>query len=54
MNKSEILFSLAFGSSSFAVLGAFCDVLSSSEAVEILGGVAVFVLLPQLKKLINN
>ncbi len=53
MNKAEILFSSVFGLSSFAVFGAYCDVLSSSEAVEILGAVAVFVLLPQLKKLIN-
>lgn len=54
MKKSDFLLSTILGLACFAVIGAYCDALSSSESVGILGGVAVLALLPQLKKLINN
>lgn len=52
MKNSDIELSLILGALFFAVIGAFCDVLSAKESVGfLLGVVAVLGILPQLKKL---
>lgn len=49
MKKSDILLSVVLGALVLAVIGAFCDALSANEALGVLGVVAVFGVLPQLK-----
>ncbi len=51
MKNSDIILSVILGALFFAVIGAFCGVLSAQESAGVLGVVAVSSVLPQLKKL---
>jgi|LakMenE01Jun11ns_1017448.scaffolds.fasta_scaffold8680221_1 hypothetical protein len=53
MKNSDIGLSLILGALFFAVIGAFCDVLSAKESAAFLVVVAVLGVLPQMKKLTN-